>query len=129
MAGVVVRIKDAQLRAAFAASDTLALRVRSLLAAPAADGVGAREVVVRLGIDGGLPLTLSRVQVASSEAAPWITRAEARLCGPDADAFPLSVALLPRPGGAPAGSPPTLAPALATRHASDDLCVRYWAAP
>ncbi len=127
MAGFVVRVKDAALRAAFASGDVAALRIRSLLAPPAADAKGARDVIVRLGIDGGLPLTLSKVQVVSAEPQPWITRAEATLCGPDADPLPLTVSLSPKPAGAPAGSPPTVAPALATRHGSDDLCVRWWA--
>jgi hypothetical protein len=127
MAGFVVRVKDAALRAAFASGDVAALRIRSLLAPPAADAKGARDVIVRLGIDGGLPLTLSKVQVVSAEPQPWITRAEATLCGPDADPLPLTVSLPPTPAGAPAGSPPTVAPALATRHGSDDLCVRWWA--
>ena len=127
MAGVVLHVRGAALSGAFAAGDTAALRIRSLLAPPAADAGGARDVVVRLGIDGALPLTLSKVQVVSAEPAPWITRAEAKLCGPEADPFPLSVTLLPRPPDAPAWSPPTLAPSLATRHASDDLCVRWWA--
>jgi hypothetical protein len=129
MAGFVVRVKDAALRAAYAHGDLAALRLRSLLPPPAADAKGARDVVVRLGVDGGLPLTLSKVQVVSAEPQPWITRAEARLCGPDADAMPLTVSLVPKPEGAPAWTPPTLAPALATRHGSDDLCVRWWAAP
>jgi hypothetical protein len=129
MAGFVVRVKDAALRTAFANGDVAALRIRSLLSPPAADAKGARDVVVRLGIDGGLPLTLSKVQVVSAEPQPWITRAEATLCGPDADPMPLTVSVVPRPEGAPPWSPPTVAPPLATRHGSDDLCVRWWAAP
>lgn len=129
MAGFVVRVKDASLRAAYAHGDLAALRIRSLLQPPAADATGARDVVVRLGIDGGLPLTLGKVQVVSVEAQPWIKRAEATLCGPDADPFPLTVAVLPKPEDAPAGPAPTVAPSLATRHASDDLCVRWWADP
>ena len=129
MAGFVVRVKDAALRTVYASGDLAALRIRSLLPPPAADAKGARDVVVRLGVDGGLPLTLSKVQVVSAEPQPWITRAEATLCGPDADPMPLTVSLLPRPDAPPAWSPPTVAPPLATRHGSDDLCVRWWAAP
>jgi hypothetical protein len=130
MAGVVVRLKDAELRRAYAASDLAGLRLRSLLAAPAPDANGQREIVVRLGIAGGIPLTVDRVQVVSLEAQPWITRAEAALCGPEADDWPLAVALLPKPSlraPADAPGPPPIAPAMALRHASDDLCVRWWA--
>jgi hypothetical protein len=130
MAGVVVRLKDADLRRTYAASDLAGLRLRSLLAPPAPDAHGERELVVRLGIAGGNPLTIGRVQVVSLEAQPWITRAEAALCGPDADDWPLAVALLPNPAerepAAPAPSAP-IAPAMALRHASDDLCIRWWA--
>jgi hypothetical protein len=129
MAGVLIHIKDAQLRAVYEDGDVGSLRIRSLLSPPVADAKGARDVVVRLGIDGGLPLTLAKVQVVSAEPQPWITRAEATLCGPEADPYPLSVSVLPKPEGAPAWPPPTVAPAFATRHPSDDLCVRWWAAP
>jgi hypothetical protein len=127
MAGVVIHAREPLLRAAYADADMAALRIRSLLAPSTPDAGGGRDVVVRLGIDGGLPLALAKVQVVSGEATPWITRAEATLCGPDADPHPLTVALLPKPAGAPAWTPPTIAPQLATRHASDDLCVRWWA--
>ncbi len=133
MAGVVLHVRDAALRAAYDRGDVAALRVRSLLSPPAADAHGARDLVVRLGIEGGLPLALAKVQVVSAEARPWIIRAEATLCGPEADPHPLSVALVPRPdvpSDASRGwTPPAVSPPLATRHASDDLCVRWWAAP
>jgi hypothetical protein len=130
MAGVAIHVKEADLRRAYAASDLAALRIRSLLEPPSADAQGARDVVVRLGIAGALPLTLGRVQVVSAEPQPWITRAEAHLCGPGADPSPLAVALTPRPASPPPfTSPPPIAPILAIRHASDDLCVRWWAAP
>ena len=144
MAGVVVHVKDAQLRQAYAQGDTVALRLRSLLPPPAVASTGARDVVVRLGIAAGATLTLGKVQLVSLEAKPWITRAEASLCGPDADPWPLSIALLPKPADAPAtpgvaaaapgaaaAAPPTptIAPSMAVRHASDDLCVRWWAGP
>jgi hypothetical protein len=128
MAGVVVRVKESQLRRAYAASEIATLRVRSLLAAPAADPSGRRDVVVRLGAPGGTPLTLGRVQVVSLEPRPWITRAEASLCGAEADPWPLTVSVLPKPtAGQSAPAPSTIAPAMAVRHASDDLCVRWWA--
>jgi hypothetical protein len=127
MAGVTLRVRDTQLRRAFALSDAVILRVRTLLAPPAADATGAREVVVRLGAVAGQPLTLEKVQLVSLETRPWITRAEAHLCGPEADPWPLAVALTPRSPSAPAT--PTLAPAMAVRHGSDDLCIRWWASP
>jgi hypothetical protein len=129
MAGVVVHVKDAQLRHAYALSDTVALRVRSLLSPPAADSSGARDVVVRLGFAAGQPIALEKVQVVSAEAKPWITRAEAALCGPEADPWPLSLTLLPRPSDPAAPTARTIAPTMAVRHASDDLCVRWWAPP
>jgi hypothetical protein len=132
MAGVVVHVKDAELRRAYATADLAGVRLRSLLGAPASDPSGERALVVRLGVAGGLPITLGRVQVVSLEPGPWIQRAEATLCGPDADARPLALSIWPKPagiqpGGAPAPSP--IAPAMAVRHPSDDLCVRWWASP
>jgi hypothetical protein len=135
MAGVVVHIRDADLRRAYAASDLVTLRMRSLLTPPAADASGARDVVVRLGIAGDLPLTLGRVQVLSAEARPWITRAQATLCGPDADERPLALTLLPKAAeGAPdaeagASTDAPIAPVMSVRHASDDLCIRWWSLP
>jgi hypothetical protein len=129
MAGVVVHVKDAQLRHAYALSDVVALRVRSLLSPPAADASGARDVVVRLGFAAGQPIALEKVQVVSAEPKPWITRAEATLCGPEADPWPLAVTLLPHAGDVGAASARVIAPPMAVRHASDDLCVRWWAAP
>jgi hypothetical protein len=122
MAGVVAHVKESQLRRAFNAGDAAVLRLRSLLTAPAADASGARDVVVRLGVSGGLPMTLGRIQVASLEPQPWVTRAEARLCGPEASPLPLTVTV----AGKPAAKTTTIAPELALRHASDDLCVRWW---
>jgi hypothetical protein len=127
MAGVVVHVKDAQLRHAYALSDVVALRIRSLLAPPAADASGARDLVVRLGFAAGQPITLEKVQVVSTEPAPWITRAEATLCGPEADPWPLSLTLLPRPAEPAAPIARTIPPVMAVRHASDDLRVRWWA--
>jgi hypothetical protein len=129
MAGVVVHLKDAQLRHAYALSDIVALRIRSLLSPPAADAHGLRDVVVRLGFAAGQPVTLEKVQVVSTEAKPWITRAEANLCGAEADPWPLSLTLLPRPTEPVVPTLRTIAPPMAVRHASDDLCVRWWAAP
>jgi hypothetical protein len=129
MAGVALRVKETQLRRVYAAAEVALLRVRSLLALPSADAEGRREVVVRLGAPEGTPLALGRIQVVSLEPGPWVTRAEASLVGPDADPWPLAVALLPKaasPAPHPAGTQRPIAPVLAVRHASDDLCVRWW---
>jgi hypothetical protein len=126
MAGVVAHVKEAQLRRAYAVGEVAVLRLRSLLMAPAADATGARDVVVRLGAANGLPLTLGRIQVASLEAQPWITRAEASLCGPDAAPEPLTVTLVGKAPGAARPAKPTIAPESAVRHATDDLCIRWW---
>jgi hypothetical protein len=143
MAGVALHVKESQLKGAYASSDLAVLRVRTLLHPPATDADGARGIVVRLGVSGGLPITLGRIQVASLESGVGLSRAQARLCGPEADPWPLSVALAPsganpasgvaEPSSNPAArSPdrvPTLAPSLASRHASDDLCIRWWRLP
>jgi hypothetical protein len=137
MAGVIVHVREADLRRAYAASEVAALRIRSLLHPPAADPSGARDVVVRLGIAGDLPLTLGRVQVVSLEGRQWITRVEATLCGPEAEVVPLTVAFVPkaaegvetRHASSVAQTVGPIAPAMAVRHASDDLCVRWWAEP
>jgi len=127
MAGVVLHVKEPQLRRLYAAGDLAVLRIRSLLMAPSpADGV--RDVVVRLGAPGGVPLTVGKIEVVSLEPKPWITRVEANLCGPEAATFPLTVSLVDK-GARPAPRAATIAPDMATRHPGDDLCVRWWASP
>jgi hypothetical protein len=129
MAGCVVRVREAQLRRALAPGGTAALRLRSLVALPAEDARGAREIVARLGMHGGAPLTVGRLLVTAKDGAPAIGRVEARLCGPEADPYPLAIALTPRlaatAAATPTPSPSPVAPVLAVRHASDDLCVRF----
>jgi hypothetical protein len=134
MAGAVVHVKEADLRRAYATSDLAALRIRSLLSPPVPDSRGERDVVVRLGIVGDVPLTLGRVQVVSLEGGQWIRRAEASLCGPEAEGLPLAVTVIPRTeeaggGGSPGSGVGPIAPAMAVRHASDDLCIRWWTGP
>jgi hypothetical protein len=129
MAGVVVRIPEASFRRALEPGGMAVLRMRSLLRLPAGDARTGREVVVRLGQARTTPLTLGYVQVASTENGPAITRAEARLCGEDADPWPLAVATGSKQGTHDlAGSQAPIAPVLAVRHATDDLCVRFWLA-
>jgi len=130
MAGIVVHLKRESLVRAFAPGAMAALRIRTVLDLPEEDSLGARGVVVRLGASRGTPLTLGRLSLSAKAGAQNPTRAEARLCGPDADPTPLAIALTPRP--APPPSPPAappIAPVLAVRHASDDLCIRFWTPP
>jgi hypothetical protein len=127
MAGAVVRVKEADLRRVYASSDLAALRVRSLLEPPAADAGGARDIVVRLGIHGGVPLTLGRIQLVAIDPSVHVSRADARLCGPEADPWPLAISVLPRPAAELPSS--AIAPSMALRHSTDDLCIRWWQAP
>jgi hypothetical protein len=126
MAGAILHLDESQLRHALAPSDMAVVRVRTLLDLPAEDATGGREVVVRLGTPAGPALALRRVELASLERAGWVTRAEATLCGPESDGWPLSVHVTP-----PLEMPARLdqlpiAPVLSLRHASDDLCLRFW---
>lgn len=118
MAGVTVHLREPALRRAFSASGALVLRLRSLLVRDPQ----SREVVVRLGAAGGGPLALAAIDVVGDPKD--VTRAEARLCGPNADPYPLAVRVLPaRP--VPVRYPGGAAPAHAVRHDDDDLCVRF----
>jgi hypothetical protein len=127
MAGLVLHIKETQLRHAYAAADRVVVRVRSLLRAPSADATGARDVVVRLGVATGLAMTLGRIQVVSLEPPPWITQAEAILCGPEANRQAMTVTLMPRPPARPDDTRDhTIPPPAAVRHPSDDMCIRWW---
>ena len=135
MAGVVVHLKREALTRALAPGNMAALRVRTALDLPEEDSGGAHGVVVRLGSSRGTPLTLGRISLTAKPGAAALSRAEAHLCGNEADTASLALALLPRPA-ASAASPaaahpviPLIAPVLAVRHASDDLCVRYWTVP
>jgi hypothetical protein len=124
MAGVVLHVTEDALSRALAPGNMAALRVRTVLDRPEEDPSGGRGVLVRLGAPGGAPLTLGRV-VVEAAAGVAIAAAEARLCGPEADPRPLAVRGAPR---RPGGDPP-VAPVLALRHASDDLCVRTFTGP
>ncbi len=129
MAGVILHVKDASFRRATDDGAMAAVRVRTILAVPPEDARTGREVVVRLGAAAGTPLTLGRVQIASTDPK-WLLRAEAHLCGADADPWPLAIALVPKPAQTPPRTPPLpIAPVLSVRHPSDDLCVRFWTTP
>lgn len=127
MAGIVVSVPADALERAFAHAGMASLRIRSLVDATEPDATSALSVVVRLGASRGTPLTLGRITANAALPAPPLVRAEARLCGPEADAEPLAVRISPRP--AKGDRPATIAPVLAVRHASDDLCIRLWHAP
>ena len=129
MAGVVLHVMPDALARALATGNMAALRVRSALPLPDEDAAGGHGVVVRLGVTRGTPLTLGRLSLVAKAGAPPPTRAEARLCGPEADPNPLAIALVPRPAAVAAAAPvpaSLIAPVLAVRHASDDLCIRFW---
>ncbi|MGA2447690.1 MAG: hypothetical protein ABTD50_03325 [Polyangiaceae bacterium] len=125
MAGAIAHLRDADLRQAFAAGGSAILRLRALLAQPASDPAGARDVVVRLGAPQGAPLTLGAIEVVSIDRDRPIARVEAELCGPDADPRPLMV--FGRPNAPAVGrSAALIEPSQAIRHTSDDLCIRWW---
>jgi hypothetical protein len=122
LAGIVLHLRPEAMKKALAPGNMANLRIRTAVDSADADGV-----VVRLGASRGTPLTLGRITVAAAEKAPAITRAEARLCGPDADQHPLAVSPRPPRTTADAGAnEPPVAPVLAVRHATDDLCLRFW---
>ncbi len=128
MAGEILHLKETSYARALAKSDVAVVRVRELLDLPAEDARTGREIVVRLGAPEGLPITVGRAEIVSLEARSWITRAEAHLCGHDADGWPLAIPVTPMP---PKGAPSAdargpISPRMALRHASDDLCVRFW---
>ena len=126
MAGEVLHVREPAFRRAVAASGVLALRVRQVLPPPESDARGAREIEVRLGLEGGPPLTVRRIDLTTAEPRGWMTHASAQLCGPSADDYALGCATAP-PGVARV--PFSIDPALATRRSTDDLCVRWVAAP
>jgi hypothetical protein len=122
MAGVVVAIPPAALTKALARSQMAALRVRSLVDAAPPDAAGASSVLVRLGSSRGTPLSLGRIVAAPAPGTPALTKIEATLCGPEAGTEPLAAHIV----GAPRVRSDAIAPVLAVRHASDDLCLRFW---
>jgi len=127
MAGIVVTVPAAALVKALARGNMATLRIRSVVDATEPDAAGASSVVVRLGASRGTPLTLGRITATAAASAPPLVRAEAKLCGAEADPHPLAVGIVPRP--AQGDRQGTIAPVLAVRHPSDDLCVRLWHVP
>ena len=121
MAGEVLHLREAAFRRATAASGSLALRIRQVLAAPPADAQGGHDVLVRLGMAGSTPLTLRRIELVTSEPG-WVGGVYAQLCGPDADRYMLGFAAAPQGASRTRGS---IDPSLAVRRNTDDLCVRY----
>ncbi len=130
MAGVVLHVRGPSFRRAVATFGVARARVRTLYDLPEKDASGGREVVVRLGIREGPPLALGHIEVVSLEQGQWLLGAEAHLCGPEADPHPLAVSVFPRLPNAflpkLSDEGPPVAPVLSVRHASDDLCVRFW---
>ena len=114
MAGIVVTVKPDVMTRALASGNMATLRIRSISDATI-DASGAASAVIRLGSARGTPLTLGRIQTGPA------TRAEAHLCGPEADPHPLAISVPNKPR-----IPDAIAPVLSTRHASDDLCVSVW---
>ncbi len=126
MAGVVVSLSSDAIRVALSRGNMAVLRLRTLLDASGRDASGAASVVVRLGALRGIPLTLGRITVDAASPAK-LARVEARLCGPDADPYPLAVGGQDRVSVADRAR--VIAPVLSVRHATDDLCVRLWHVP
>ncbi len=116
MAGVVVHVGGSALARALAPGNMAVVRIRTVIEVVTSN---PKTAVVRLGAVGPTPLTLGRVTLEASGGR--IEEAEVRLCGPEADALPLSMKVprLARP------VPQRIAPVLAVRHPSDDLCLSY----
>ena len=91
---------------------------------------GARGVVVRLGASRGTPLTLGRLSARGQAGrADPVARRSAPL-RPRRRRNPARHRAVPAPRvtAAPPATPP-IAPVLAVRHPSDDLCIRFWTPP
>ena len=113
MAGIAVHIPADAMERALAPANMACLRVRYALEVPP-DPDGVRRLLVRLGAVDDRPLVLGRITLKREGRAGAATAA---LCGPDADRRPLAVS--PRRKDAPRG----LAPVLASRKTTDDLCI------
>ncbi len=152
MSGAVVHVREPAFRRAVSAAGAAMLRLRTLLEIPQEDAAGGRELVIRLGTEGGAPLTLTRLELHAESAHPAVLAAEAMLCGggngmagtgtsDGPDPYPIAVTLSPTPRAPSAPAPPApvaapidppspapprpTAPWLVVRHATDDLCLRF----
>jgi len=129
MSGAVLHLREAAFRRATERTGVARVRIRTLIDLPGADVRTGRELLIRLGSHGGEPDALGSIEVTADDASPQIVRAEAHLCGPDADTFPLSVHVSAGASSAPhAAASTSIAPVSSVRHASDSLCVRFWTA-
>lgn len=122
MAGEVLHIREPAFRRATAASGQLAIRIRQVLPPPASDPQHAREIVVRLGMESGTPLTVRHIELSTPESGGWLGSASAQLCGPNADPYSIGFSIAPRGIGL---VPMAVDPTSTTRRTTDDLCVRY----
>lgn len=123
MAGVDITLPGSAMVRALASSGMATLRLRTLLALPAADADGSRELVIRLGDADSTPLVLGRIEVVTPEAK-WLDGVEARLCRPSAFGDALMVRTV-TPEGIAHLAPPNAAPTvLSTRKSGEDLCLR-----
>jgi hypothetical protein len=127
MAGVVVHLREPAFRRATAGGQIARLEVRALHDLPGLDPTGTRQLVVRLGCEGGAPLALDRIVVRSLEPTGWLRGASAELCGALADPYPMHVTVEPAPSGGASDLQParsTAAPVSVARRPSDNLCIR-----
>jgi hypothetical protein len=124
MAGVVIHLRGAAFARATAGGDAVRVRMRTVLDPPTPDAESRSEILVRLGAYEGEPDALGEVAVAA-EAPLHLEGAEVRLCGPLAETRRLAI----ESPGIDAGDTSAIEPVLSVRHASDDLCVRFWPRP
>lgn len=122
LVGANIRIPEPLFVKALAPGNMAVLRVREVVRMPPRDESGGRQLLVRLGAANGVPLTLARIEVRRGEGSPELSLVHAELCGKDAVPSPLFVSV---EGGKPEPDPQAIAPVLATRHSSDDLCVHF----
>jgi hypothetical protein len=122
-AGVVIRVRESLLRRTYLSSNLAVLRIRSLVRIPAAEPDGTRQLVVRLGRVGDTPITLRRIELSVIDAKARLVNAQARLCGPSSDPWPLRVTV--EANAKWVDRSPAIAPSMAVRHSSDDLCVTW----